>query len=223
MEAGVIVYAFIIAGFITLCGVVLFVWINRRESELDNQAYEDNFDPGSMVEKYRHTGKDEDAAIDPTKAFRRYAQPVGKIEKPKLETGEQRLEIEVDGAEPEVTANEHSEANGSDTNSTQASRTKSGDSKSSGSETSGRETSGTETNETETRETETSDTNSTETVEGSAEETSINPPAETAAPEPITEMRAGDIQQSEADAQETQQIKKERDPSEFAPPKNKSE
>jgi hypothetical protein len=74
MESGVIVYAFLLAGFITLCGVGLFIWINSRESTLDNKSYDQSFDPGKMVSKYRYTGQDNEN-YDPTKKLKRYAQP----------------------------------------------------------------------------------------------------------------------------------------------------
>jgi hypothetical protein len=79
MESGVIVYAFLLAGFITLCGVGLFIWINSRESTLDNKSYDRTFDPSKMVSKYKYTGGIEEN-YDPTAKLKRYARPSKEAE-----------------------------------------------------------------------------------------------------------------------------------------------
>lgn len=74
-ESEVIVYAFLLAGIITFWGIVFFVILNRRDSNLDNKAYDDTFDPSSMVKKYRYQQSDPDDDIDPVHALKRFAQP----------------------------------------------------------------------------------------------------------------------------------------------------
>jgi hypothetical protein len=205
MEAGVIVYAFILAGFITLCGVGFFVWINRRESELDDQSYEHNFDPGSMVEKYRHTGKDEDADIDPTKAFKRYAHPVHRVDKPQKTAPEVSINIDTEAGNIDTEAGDSNPAE----TSTEPSSGSTPDSQS----------------ESLAPETENISTSSTPKATGADA-------VETAAVKSST-IKAGSSASSPTESHPSETVvsgtdseldkKKERDPEEFAPPSNKSD
>jgi len=83
MESGVIVYAFLLAGFLTFCGLFLFFLVNRRDSKLDNSTYDDAFDPSSMVKKYHQKNADKDSheVLDPTNALKRYAEPINSPKK----------------------------------------------------------------------------------------------------------------------------------------------
>lgn len=43
----------VLAAGVSLFGVLFFVWLNRKDSSLDERSYDQGFDPGDMVAPYR--------------------------------------------------------------------------------------------------------------------------------------------------------------------------
>lgn len=53
MLGEIIIKAMVLAAGIGLFGVLFFVWLNRKDSSLDERRYDHGFDPGDMVAPYR--------------------------------------------------------------------------------------------------------------------------------------------------------------------------
>lgn len=77
----VIVWAFVIAGAVTFFGVAFFLWLNAKDSSIDDRAYDEKFDPGSLVTKYQRRELSDEDRIDPAAALKAYAQR-GEPEEP---------------------------------------------------------------------------------------------------------------------------------------------
>lgn len=94
---GVIIYSFLIAGGICLIAVSLFMWLNAKDSSVDDKAYNDNFHPGALVSKYKVNTRSDEDDFD-KKSLNRYAQKQKEKKAPqtKLEHDE---ELEADKAE----------------------------------------------------------------------------------------------------------------------------
>jgi len=74
MVMGVIVWSFILAAVITSAGIAVFLWLNSKESDIDDQSYEQNFDPGELVAKYKYQGRDDADESSAASELRRYSQ-----------------------------------------------------------------------------------------------------------------------------------------------------
>lgn len=56
--------------------VGFFMWLNSRDSRIDDRQYDPEFDPQKAVEINAFRGITPEDKIDPAKALRAYAQPV---------------------------------------------------------------------------------------------------------------------------------------------------
>ena len=70
MVSGIIVTTFLV--IIGICGIVfgIFMWMNFRSSSLDTRAYDENFDAGDMMSRYRMDKGDQEE--DPYQALKRF-------------------------------------------------------------------------------------------------------------------------------------------------------
>lgn len=81
--------------------IAFFIWLNTRDSKIDDKQYDPQFDPGHAVRMNAFRGTMPDDKIDPAKALRAYAQPVSRgvrVDKPESEDAPP----EVPDTDPEV-------------------------------------------------------------------------------------------------------------------------
>ena len=64
IESGIIVYSFILAGIISAICFSIFIWINLKDRDLDEDLYSKKKNIRNIVEKHKHTGEVQDESID---------------------------------------------------------------------------------------------------------------------------------------------------------------
>ncbi len=69
IESGIIVYSFILAGIISVICFGVFIWINLKDRDLDEDLYSKKKNIRNIVSKHKHTGEVEDESIDSLKKY----------------------------------------------------------------------------------------------------------------------------------------------------------
>ncbi|MCB0325222.1 MAG: hypothetical protein KDD69_16680 [Bdellovibrionales bacterium] len=71
---GIIVYSFLFAALACGAGIAVFMWLNSKDSSIDQRTYERKFDPGDMVARYRVQEVTDEDTFDAERDLSRYRQ-----------------------------------------------------------------------------------------------------------------------------------------------------
>ena len=69
IESGVIVYSFILAGIVSAACFGVFIWMNLKGRDLDEDLYAKKKNIRNIVSKHKHTGEVQDESIDSLKKY----------------------------------------------------------------------------------------------------------------------------------------------------------
>ena len=69
IESGVIVYSFILAGIISAICFGVFIWVNIKDRDLDEEIYSKKKDIRNLVSKHKHEGRVEEESIGSLKKY----------------------------------------------------------------------------------------------------------------------------------------------------------